>query len=228
MLEYSLSTICIDVCSLWAPSCPFIASPFSQFTHWQRLRFSYLMGLFTFVLNAHSACIRVPLLIVLEYGKCFVTVPTSHVQFICLWSTLFPMHTMRVYGFLCSSFLSAGNVVSLILLHVHLVLCMSYQSEWPLRLVRAVIRSCLEWHWSVACGGFIFVRCVFLWFGCSSVHLLPCQFIQLWIYLIAWTIVFKQMIVWFCWMLDWSFLCCLDVSIFFRVFLTLEAHILYT
>ena len=77
------------------------------------------MGLFTFAPNAHNACVRVPLLIVLEYGKCFVTDPTSLVPVVlCKWYTLLPMHTLRVYGFLCSSFLSAENVVSMILLHL--------------------------------------------------------------------------------------------------------------
>ena len=31
-----------------------------------------------------------------------------------------------------------------------------YKGEWPLRLVRAVIRSCLEWLWSIAGGGYNF------------------------------------------------------------------------
>ena len=92
-----------------------------MFRHWSYFACARRsLSMIHFAPNAHSACVRVLVLIVLECGKCCVTDPTSH---------------------------------------VHLLLCMSYQGEWPLRLVHAVIRSCLEWHWSIACGGFIFSAC---------------------------------------------------------------------
>ena len=86
---------------------------------------SMLCQLFAFML-AHCVRHGIPLLRA-HFFKSHIVNDCFPLSFwVC--SLLFPMHIVRVYGFLCSSCLNTGNVVSLFLLHM----CISFFVYDPL------------------------------------------------------------------------------------------------